>query len=78
MQCRSEDAWRNETDSLIAPDVRGIDWDGFARGPQLIEAGEAAAMAALPMIKEWFPGTQPAARGVDERAYLPQSMPQEI
>ena len=78
MQCRSEDAWRNETDSLIAPDVRGIDWDGFARGPQLIEAGEAAAMAALPTIKEWFSGTQPAARGVDERAYLPQSMPQEI
>jgi NTE family protein len=75
MQSRSEDAWRRETDVLIAPDVRGVDWDGFARGPELILAGEAAAKAALPAIKEWFAGTQ-AAPG--PAALLPESVPQEI
>ena len=75
MQSRSEDAWRRETDVLIAPDVRGVDWDGFARGPQLIAAGEAAATAALPTIKEWFAGEQ---TGSPQAEFLPQSAPQEI
>ena len=75
MQSRSEDAWRRETDALIAPDVRGVDWDGFARGPQLIAAGEEAAMAALPTIKAWLGGTQTAPKAVE---FLPQSLPQEI
>ncbi|HLK51135.1 MAG TPA: patatin-like phospholipase family protein [Bryobacteraceae bacterium] len=75
MQCRSEEAWRNETDALIAPDVRGVDWDGFARGPQLIAAGEAAALAMLPTIQSWFSGKE-AANGSLE--FLPQSMPQEV
>lgn len=54
MQSRSEESWRNETDLVIAPDVRGVDWDAFERGPQLIEAGRTAALAALPRIREWF------------------------
>ena len=58
LQSRSEDSWRNETDLVIAPDVRGVDWDAFGRGPELIEAGEIAALAALPRIKEWFADAQ--------------------
>jgi NTE family protein len=61
LQSRSEDNWRFETDLLIAPDVRGVDWDAFGRGPQLIKAGEAAALAALPKIQDWFPRVQPVA-----------------
>jgi hypothetical protein len=61
LQSRFEDGWRSETDLLIAPDVRGVDWRAFGRGPQLIEAGEAAALAALPEIQEWFRPLQPAA-----------------
>jgi len=54
LQRRSEDHWRSETDLVIAPDVRGMDWNAFGQGPRLIEAGEAAARAALPEIQEWF------------------------
>ena len=54
LQRRSEDPWRNETDLVIAPNVSGIDWNAFGKGPLLIEAGEAAARAALPAIQEWF------------------------
>ena len=54
LQRRSEDHWRRDTDLVIAPDVRGMDWNAFAQGPRLIEAGEAAAQAALPEIQEWF------------------------
>jgi NTE family protein len=54
LQSRSENLWRNETDLVIAPDVRGMDWNAFGHGPQLLEAGEAAARAALPEIQQWF------------------------
>jgi len=74
MQVRSEEGWRKQTDLVIAPDVRGIDWDGFARGPQMIEAGEAAALAALPKINEWLGGALPAARAA---GFIGGSLPQE-
>ena len=61
LQRRSEDHWRSESDLVIAPDVRGMDWNAFAQGPRLIEAGEAAARAALPEIQEWFARVQPRA-----------------
>ncbi|PWU05801.1 MAG: hypothetical protein C5B51_13715 [Terriglobia bacterium] len=54
LQRRSEDHWRSESDLVIAPDVREMDWNAFGQGPGLIEAGEAAARAALPGIQEWF------------------------
>jgi len=60
MQSQTESGWRNETDLIIAPDVRGVDWDAFARGTELIRAGEAAALAALPKIREWLAGAVPA------------------
>ena len=59
LQSRSEDNWRSETDLVIVPDVRGIGWDAFGRGHELVRAGEAAAVAALPEIQEWFPRVQP-------------------
>jgi NTE family protein len=54
MQSRTEDAWRRESDLVITPEVSRIDWDGFACGPQMLKAGEAAAMSALPTIRSWF------------------------
>lgn len=61
LQIRSEDNWRRESDLVIAPDVGGVEWDGFGRATQLIEAGEAAALAALADIQKWFPIVQPTA-----------------
>lgn len=60
MQTRTEDSWRRESDLVIAPDVGNIEWDGFTCGPEMLKAGEAAAMAALPQIRSWFPQEAPA------------------
>ena len=54
LQSQAEANWRRETDLVIAPDVGGTEWDGFGHGAQLIEAGEAAALAALPDIQRWL------------------------
>lgn len=61
LQGRFESSWRSETDLEIAPEVRGVDWNAFGRGPQLVHAGEAAALARLPRIQEWFSSTRAEA-----------------
>ena len=40
-----------EADVVITPNVGDTAYDDFSRKKQLIEAGEAAAIAALPQIK---------------------------
>jgi NTE family protein len=55
MQARTEDDWRRESDLVITPDVSHIQWDGFNCGPEMVKAGEAAAFAALPIIRKWLP-----------------------
>jgi len=61
LQSRNEESWRNASDLVISPDVRGVEWDGFACGPQLVQAGEDVALAALPEIRKWFPSEEPAS-----------------
>jgi len=59
LQTQTEDAWLKDTDLTIVPDVCGVHWDGFESGPALLQAGEAAALAALPQIQAWKPGERP-------------------
>ena len=54
MQGRSEQAWRHDSDLIIVPDLKAIEWNGFESGPELVSAGAAAALAALPAIQSWF------------------------
>jgi NTE family protein len=54
LQSHLEDGWRGETDLVIAPDVRGVGWNAFGDGPRLVQAEEAAALAALPEIQKLF------------------------
>jgi NTE family protein len=54
LQSTSEHRWRNQTDLLIAPEVGAVGWNGFTRSRELVEAGEAAALSAIPKIQEWF------------------------
>ncbi len=61
VESRAEDAWRKESDLVIEPDVRGIAWDGFNCGPELLKAGEAAALAAVPKIEAWLARPRPVA-----------------
>jgi len=56
MQIRNEDGWRQASDLVITPDLQAIEWDGFECGPELVKAGEAAALAVLPAIQSWFSG----------------------
>lgn len=58
---RTESQWRRSADLVLSPDVRHIGWDGFANADKLIEAGEKAARAALPVIRRWFSETQATA-----------------
>jgi NTE family protein len=54
MMSRSEEGWRRHSDLVIMPDVGRIPWDGFQNAKRMIEAGEAAAEAALPEIRSWL------------------------
>jgi NTE family protein len=60
MQYRTEGSWRKDSDLVIAPEVGAVEWDGFTCGPDLLRAGEAAAMNALPAIRKWL---SPAGAG---------------
>jgi len=70
LQSRTEESWRSASDLVISPNVSGVEWDGFAAGPQLLQAGEEAALAALPEIQKWF--SQPE---VAPGALMPGSIP---
>jgi NTE family protein len=43
--------WRSRADLVIEPDVKQFLWDNFEQTPQLIVAGEAATLEALPKIR---------------------------
>ncbi len=77
LQSRNEQAWRSESDLVIAPDVGGVEWDGFSSGQQMLEAGEAAAIAALPKIAAWLAEytARPVSGPADRRAVTPGSIP---
>lgn len=54
LHSRTEITWRQHSDLVIEPDVRGMEWDAFGSATQLIKAGEEAALHALPRIQEWI------------------------
>ena len=76
MQARTEDGWKADSDLVIQPDVRGVEWDGFESALPMIEAGERAALEALPQIRALLepPGraVEAAGRGA---ALIPDSKP---
>ena len=54
LQRRTEDEWRKYSTVVLEPDVANVSWDGFERSADMLAAGEAAAEAALPVIKSWM------------------------
>jgi NTE family protein len=50
-QRHSDLAWRQQSDIIIEPDVKPFVWDDFSKTPEMVAAGEAAALAALPEIR---------------------------
>jgi NTE family protein len=61
LQGRCDETWRHDSDLVVAPDVHDVDWNAFDRGRELIRAGEAAALAALPTIQTWLSQAAPLA-----------------
>jgi NTE family protein len=53
--------WEAAADVTLQPDVRGFSYDGFERAPELIRAGEVAARAALPAIRQWLAPVETSA-----------------
>ena len=53
LHSRTEITWRQHSDLVIEPDVRGMEWDAFDSATQLLQAGEEAARLALPRIQAW-------------------------
>ncbi len=66
MQDRLSMEWRAAPHLVVQPDVRDFAWDDFDRVPEMVEAGRAAALAAIPQIRAWLkqgqaPELSPAA-----------------
>lgn len=51
LQRHSDLAWRQQADIIIEPDVTPFVWDDFTKTPEMVAAGAAAALAALPQIR---------------------------
>ena len=64
MHARTEHSWRSHSDVVIEPDVRGINWDAFQSGEQIVAAGEKAALEALPQILYWSARVSPPHLGL--------------
>ena len=62
IQRHSDLAWRQQADVVIEPDMKSFVWDDFTRTPELVAAGEAAALAVLPKIRELVGQTDTAAK----------------
>ncbi len=50
VQRHADFGWRSKADVVIEPNVRDFAWDDFAKTPELVAAGEQAAIEALPRI----------------------------
>lgn len=51
IQRQTDITWRQQADVIIEPDVTPFVWDDFTRTPEMVAAGAAAALAALPAIR---------------------------
>src|SRR2546422_8392898 len=51
LQRHTDLTWRTQADVIIEPDVKPFVWDDFSKTAEMVAAGEAAALAALPQIR---------------------------
>jgi hypothetical protein len=51
LQRHTDLTWRTQADVILEPDVKPFVWDDFTKTPEMVAAGEAAALAALPQIR---------------------------
>jgi NTE family protein len=75
MQRHGESTWRNASDLVLVPDLKSVEWNGFDAGPDLVRAGEAAALDALPAIASWLTGPKLASASDNLLSGTPQFDP---
>lgn len=51
IQRHADITWRQQADVIIEPDVQKIGWEDFAKTPEMVAAGHAAALKAMPEIR---------------------------
>jgi NTE family protein len=56
IQRHTDLTWRQQADVIIEPDVTPFVWDDFTKTPEMVAAGAAAALAALPAIRAAISG----------------------
>ena len=56
IQHHADLSWRQQADVIIEPDVTPFVWDDFTKTPEMVAAGAAAALAALPDIRAAIKG----------------------
>ena len=56
IQKHTDVTWRQQANVIIEPDVASFAWDDFTKTPELVAAGEAAAMNALPEVVAFLRG----------------------
>jgi NTE family protein len=69
--------WRPASDLVMEPEIGCFGYDDFARAPEIIRAGEAAARRVLDKIREWLPGRRPqeAATVQESTTLAPADLP---
>jgi NTE family protein len=58
IQRHTDLSWRQQADVIIEPDVTPFVWDDFTKTPDMVAAGAAAALAALPEIRAAINGEE--------------------
>jgi NTE family protein len=66
------EVWERHADLVLRPDVQHLAWDDFERADEAIEAGESAAILALPRICGLLSGTSQSAKNlrVEKESHL--------
>ena len=75
-QDRMGGLWRSISDLVMEPEIGDFAYDDFERAPELIHAGELAAKAIVPKLREWFPLPQADAALLEPaKALTPVELP---
>jgi NTE family protein len=61
LQRHADLAWRTQADIIIEPEVKQFVWDDFTKTPDMVAAGEIAALHALPQIRAALRGEKHGA-----------------
>ncbi len=69
-QDKMRGSWESASDLIVEPQIGDFGYDDFVRAPAIVKAGEAAARAILPKLREWFSVEPPAPAPAEAPAVM--------